>query len=218
MFKSKKFWGLILIIFSFISISLIPNIAECFIWAMDGGLTLLISVVLFLVGLFVFILGVRSRGLRIAGWITLILIVLLIGITISNLDTARQKATAAATQATMAGMRTQAEMMVTVGQNPDDYYFPENLCDQNSGPWSEQFKAMHNYGANNISCFKTGDSKDWAVSAGLPMTGKIRKSLICKSPLFDNRIGKSKEIWCVDSTGFAGKVPSNITGPSCGNI
>ena len=96
---------------------------------------------------------------------------------------------------TISSMRVQAEINL-LGNGPDDWHYPSDICEQNSGPLNVLFRAIVNSGAKEIKCFSGSDLKSWAVSVELP---------------------KSKNFYCVDSTGSpASKVSQSITGPSCG--
>ena len=212
----KSLWGLGIIAFSFVSIPLIPNIAECFVWTFDGELSLLIFLILFLLGWTLFVLGFKNWKSRLSTLIISVLVLILVILAvISSLGTTRQKATGAATKATMSSMRSEAERIVIEGKNLDDWHYPENICDQNLGSLNILFSATRNYGANGITCFVSPNFKDYAISAGLPLTGHVRKSSICKDPLFKTEAKISNEFYCIDSTGFAGNVTGSITGPSC---
>ncbi len=105
------------------------------------------------------------------------------------------KARDSSIRATLASMRSEAELHVT-GEG-DNWNYSADLCDQNSGSMSALFKGLISIKARDTQCFVSSDLKSWAVST------KLRDS---------------DDIYCSDSTGFSGKITVNITSSSCASI
>lgn len=204
-------------VFSFVSIPLGGIVGQCLIGNFDGTWLLLFFLILLVSGIIIFASGFKTWKIRllIAG-ISIFIVLSLVFIVLSSLNTARMKARSAGIQATISFIRTQAEYNVTYNVKNDKYYYPSNLCNEETGPLREQFKYIKNNGASNIICSISSDLETWVFSAGLPLSGVYRQSRYCKEPIFNSKIEKSDGFFCTDSTGFSGRLTTQITGPNCG--
>ncbi len=219
MFKSKNIWGLALIVLSFASILGGTIIRECLIagFGFDNGSSIILFLVLLLWGFFLFVSGLsgwKARLLVIA--VSIIITLFLIGIILTSLSTARQKARGTGVMALMSSMRATAESKYVYDEKTKKVHYPSDTCDQEVGSMSNLFKAIINQGANGTTCLTDSDFQSWAVSSELPFSNvSMRTSKLCEKPLFISKVKGSGEFYCVDSTSFSGKVSGQITGPNC---
>ncbi|MFH1170423.1 MAG: hypothetical protein V1704_02595 [Candidatus Vogelbacteria bacterium] len=215
--KKLRLWGLGLIVLSFVSLPLTQAIRECLIGNFNGWFSLLLFLILFISGYFYFIRGLDNRKTRLVVIIISILLLLFLTfVVITSLGSARTKAREAGVRAVISGMRAEAELKAMYDKGTDSYYYPDDICDQDSGTLSQQFGFIKNNGVNPI-CLTDLSLKSWAVSSELPPSGPMRTTSFCQSPLFPSTEKGSGRFYCVDSTGFSGNVTGNITGPSCAN-
>ncbi len=216
--KKLRLWGLGLIVLSFVSLPLAQAIRECLVGNFSGGLSFLVFLLFFISGYFYFVRGFDSWKTRLMVIIASILLLLfLVFIVITSLSTARTKSREASVAVTMNAMRAEAEIKFVYDDKTRSGYYPSDICNQDSGALSNLFKAIKSNGANNSTCLTDSNFKSWAVSSELPV-GQMRSTYFCKSPIFPSIEKGSGDFFCVDSTGFSGKVTGNITSPSCASV
>ncbi len=220
--NSKKFlfWGLGLIVFSFVSIPGGFAIRDCLTGNFDGGFSFLLFLLLFASGYFYFIRGLSSWKTRLLAIVISLLVFLFLAfIVIFSLNTARTRTKAYAYEAyiksSMSAMRATAELKIINDEKTSNYYYPADICNQDTGILSDLFRAIKSNGANNSTCLTSSDFKSWAVSSELPLPGSVRIPYFCKSPIFPSTQKGSGRFYCVDSSGFASESDGQITSPAC---
>ncbi len=190
------------------------------LYSFDTAVGKLIIPIVFFLLVFAFIAGfvgfarlpkgvTRWQPLSLILSIGSIILIILGFLILMSLNTARVKSRNAAVEVPLATIRIQAESYYeshnfSYGVLANDCHAPNSFfTDEAISPLIAEAEKWVGPG---IKCLSSGDA--YAVSANLLWINKQRSGYFCPAP-------KQFKSYCVDSTGFAGFIESDIVGPSC---